>query len=190
MLDQLHQRRNRPEWVLSFVYDCIVEEENDFSTQFLQMQKNQIIDLQEHSERYCNVLPVFGFNSAKYDFNLIKSYLLLILVNERDIELTFIRKDNQFVSFRFGDIQLLDIMGFLGRATSLDSFHKTYKTKVTEGFIPSERFGCPKKNNNKELLPYDSFCSVLRTSSPLKKIVTTFKTLLTAVQQQSQNMNR
>ena len=83
VLEQLNQRRNR---VSNFVDNCIVEEEKDLSTQFLQMQKNQLIDLEEHFERYCNVLPVFGFNSAKYDINLIKSYFLPILVNERDVE--------------------------------------------------------------------------------------------------------
>ena len=62
------------------------------STQFLQIQKNQLIDLQVSLERYCNVLSVFNFNSAKYDLNLIKSYLLPILVNERDIEPTVIKK--------------------------------------------------------------------------------------------------
>ena len=112
VLEQLNQRRNR---VSNFVDDCFVEEEEkDLSTQFLQMQKNHIIDLQEHFERYCNVSPVFGFNSAKYDINLIKSYLLPTLVNERDIEPTVMKKANQFVSFKFGDIQLLDIMNFLG----------------------------------------------------------------------------
>ena len=69
ILEQLNQRRNG---VSNFVDDCIVEEaEKDLSTQFLQMQKNQLIDLQEHFERYCNVLSVFGFNSPKYDINLI-----------------------------------------------------------------------------------------------------------------------
>ena len=43
--------------------------------------------------------PVFGFNSAKYDIYLMKSYLLPILVNERDIEPTVIKKANQFVFF-------------------------------------------------------------------------------------------
>ena len=88
------------------------------------MQKNQLTDLQEHFERYCNVLPVFRFNSAKYDIDQIKSYLLPIHVNERDVEPTVIKKANQFVSFKFGDIQLLDIMNLLGGATSLDSFLK------------------------------------------------------------------
>ena len=93
ILEQLNQRRNRAERLSNVVDDCIVEkEEKDLSTQFLQMQKNQLIDLQEHFERYCNVLPVFGFNSAKYDISLIKSHLLPILVNERYIEPTVIKK--------------------------------------------------------------------------------------------------
>ena len=100
------------------------------------MQKNQLIDLQDFFERYCNVLPVFGLNSAKYAINLIKSYLLPILVNERDIEPTVMKKANQFVSFKFGDFQFLDNMNFLGGATSLDSFLKDYKTKETKAFFP------------------------------------------------------
>ena len=81
------------------------------------MQKNQLIDLQEHLESYCNVLPVFGFNSAKYDINLIKFYLLPILNNERNMEPTVIKKANQFVSFTSGDVQFLYIANFLGGAT-------------------------------------------------------------------------
>ena len=65
-------------------------------------------------------MPVFGFNSAKSDINLIKSYLLPILVNGQGIEPTVIKKANQLVSFKFGDIQLLYIMNFLGGATSLE----------------------------------------------------------------------
>ena len=133
------------------------------------MQKNQLIDLQEHFESYCNVLPVFGFNSAKYDIDLIKSYLVPILVSERVIEPTVIKKANQFVSFKFGDIQLLDIMNFLGGATSLDSFLKAHKTKETKGFFPYEWFDCPEKMNNNKLPPYNSFFSVLRNSNPLEK---------------------
>ena len=182
ILEQLNQGHNRAEKVSNFVDDCIVEEEEkDLFTQLLQMQKKQIIDLEEHFERYCNVLPVFEFNSAKYDFDVIKSYLLPNLVNERDIEPTVIKKANPFVSFKFGDIQLLDIMNFLGGATSVDSFLKAYNTKETKGFFPYEWFDCPEKKNNKKLPPYDSFFSILRSCNPLKKITTTFKTLLTVV---------
>ena len=169
ILEQLNQRRTRAERVSNFVDDCIVEQQKDLSTQFLQMQTNQLIDLQEHSERYCNVLPVFGINSANYDINLIKLYLLPIFVNEQGIEPTVIKEANQFVSFKFGDIKVLDIITFLGGATSLDSFLKAYKTKETKGFFPYEWFDCPEKMNNKELPPYDSFFNILRNSNPLEK---------------------
>ena len=74
ILEQLNQRRKQAEGVSNSADHCMVEEEEekDLSTQLPQMQKNQLMDLQEHFERYCNVLPVFGFNSAKYDINLIK----------------------------------------------------------------------------------------------------------------------
>ena len=102
-----------------------------------------MLDLQESLERYCNVLPVFGFNSAKYDLNLIKSYLLPNLFNERDIEPTAIKKANHFFSFKVSDVQLMDTMNFLCGATSLDSFFKAYKTSETKGFFPHERFDHP-----------------------------------------------
>ena len=79
---------------------------------------------------------MFGFKSAKYDLDLIKSYLLPILVNEREIEPTVIKKANQFFSLKFGDIKLLDIMSFLGEAASLDSFLKAYKTSEATGIFP------------------------------------------------------
>ena len=69
MLEKLTQRHNRRDQ--ADLDDC--DNEICASTHFLQIQKNQLIDLQESLERYCNVLPVFGFNIAKYDLNLIKS---------------------------------------------------------------------------------------------------------------------
>ena len=82
ILEPLNQRHSRAETVMDFVDGCIINsEEQDLST--LYIQKNQLIDSQEHFERYCNVLLVFGFNSAKYDLNLIKFSLLPILVSKQ-----------------------------------------------------------------------------------------------------------
>ena len=127
ILENLTQRHNRREHARIDMSQDDCDNEICVSTQFSHIQKNQLIDLQESLERYCNVLLVFGFNSAKHDLNLIKSYLLPFLVNERDIEPTVIKNTNRFISFNFGDIQLLVIMNFLGGATSLDSFLKAYK---------------------------------------------------------------
>ena len=120
ILEKPTQRHNRREQ--AHLDDC--DNKTCSSTQFLQIQRKQLNDLQEHLERYCNILSIFGFKSAKYDLNLIKSYFLPILVNERNIEPTVIKKANQFISFKAVDIQLLDIMNFLGGPTSLNSFLK------------------------------------------------------------------
>ena len=179
-LESLNERRCRNQRGFEFEDHCFEDdkEEKEASTQILQIQKNQLIELQEHLERHCNVLPVFGFNGAKYDINLIKSYLLPVLINERNMEPTVIKKANKFVSFKFGDVQLLDIMKFLGGATSLDSFLKAYKTAETKGFFPYEWFDCPQKMNNSELPPYDAFFSKLRNVNPLEKDYSDYQNLL------------
>ena len=133
ILEKLTQRHNRRE--PADLDEC--DDETCTSTQYLQIRKKQLIDLQQHLERYCNVLPVFGFNSAKYDVNLIKSYLLPILVNVRNIEHTVIKKANQFISFKFGDIQQLDFMNFLGGATSLDSSWRHTKLQRQKDSFPT-----------------------------------------------------
>ena len=117
--------------------ECIDdEEETDASTHFLGIQKNQLIDLMQSLERYTNALPVFGFNSGRYDINLIKSYLIPYLINEKEIEPSVIKKANDFVSFKFGDVQFLDIMKILGGATTLASFLKAYTASEMKGYFP------------------------------------------------------
>ena len=147
VLEELNERHSQGKRVIGSEdneYFNDTSEEKELPTQFLQMQKNQLIDLKEHFEQYCNTLPVFGFNSADYGINLIESYLLPTFVNERQIEPAFIKKAIQFVSIKFGEVQLVDIMNFLSGATSFDSFPKAYKTGETKRFIPNEWFDNPK----------------------------------------------
>ena len=62
ILEQLNQRHSQRERVIDYDNDEYFNDtpgEKELSTQFLQMQKNQIIDSQEHFERYCNTLPLF-----------------------------------------------------------------------------------------------------------------------------------
>ena len=157
ILEKLTQGQNRRESARSDLNQDDCYKEICTSTQFLQTQKNQLSDLQETLERYCNVLPVFGLNSAKHDLNSIKSYLFPILVNERDIEPTVIKKANQFISFKFGENQLLIIMNFLGGATSFDSFLKAYKTSEENDFFPTNGLITLTKCRNKNFLHMTPF---------------------------------
>ena len=78
----------------------------------------------------------------------------------------FIGKDNQFISFKSGYIQLLDIFNCLGAATNLDSFSKVSETK---GYFPFEWFNDPEKLKSTQLPPYETFFSKLRNNNPLKE---------------------
>ena len=73
------------------------------------------------------------------------------------------------MSFKFGDVQFLDTMSFLGGATIPESFLKAYKTAETKGFFPYEWFDCPQKMSNSELPPQDAFFSKLRNVNSLEK---------------------
>ena len=96
------------------------------------------------------------------------------------MESIVIKKANQFVSFNFGDVQLLHIMNFLGGATSLDSFLKAYKTAETKGVFPYEWFDCTQKMNDGELPPYDAFFSKLRNVNPLEKDYSDYQNVLSS----------
>ena len=95
-----------------------------------------MFDLKQHLERYVNTIPVFGFNSGRYDLNFIKPYLIPYLICDKEIEPPVIKKANDFISFNFGDVQFLDIMKFLGGATTLYSFLNAYKASKTKSFFP------------------------------------------------------
>ena len=107
--------------------------------------------------------------------NIKKTYLLLFLVIERGIELIVIKKTDQFLSFKLGDVQLLDILNNLARTTRLGSSLKAYKTSETKNYFPHEWFNDPEKLNNTQLPLYETFFSKLPNSNPLEKDYSDFQ---------------
>ena len=95
ILVKLNQRHSRREQAKRFD-----RRQNDYakdnctSSQILQIRMIQIFYLQESLERYCNVLRVFGFSSAKGDLNYFNSHLLLIFAT--DVCLVLFWKDTNF----------------------------------------------------------------------------------------------
>ena len=125
-----------------------------------------------------DTLPVFGFDSGKYDLNLIKSYLIPHLLNDKAVIPTVIKKANQFISFKFGEVQIRDTVNFLGGATTLDSFLKAYQSEETKSYFPYEWFDSPSKLDCSHIPPYDSFLSKLKNLNPLEKDFAQFDKLM------------
>ena len=104
----------------------IEDEDCSFEMKIQKSKLRKLFNLKDEVNRYFSELPVFGFNISRYDLNLIKDYLLKILLLERNCSPSVIRKRNQFIGMNFLGLQFLDILIFLGGSVSLDNFLKAY----------------------------------------------------------------
>ena len=95
--------------------------------------------------------------------NLIKSYLIPCWICDKEQETSVIKKANDFICFKFGDVQFFDIMKFLGEVSNRDSFLKAYKAGETKGFFPYELFDNPGTLDFPELRTYEAFLVNLET---------------------------
>ena len=139
ILGQLNHRHSQREQIIDFDDDEYFNdtvEEKELSTQFLQMQRNQLIDLQEHFGRYCNTLPLLVLTVQSMISNGSSLICCQFLLTNDKLNQQLSKKliANQFVSSKFGDVLLLDNLNFLGGATSLHSFLKAYKREETKRF--------------------------------------------------------
>ena len=172
-LRQLNQKHSHWEGIIDYdndEYFNVTAEEMVLSTQFLQTQKNKLIVLQEHFKRYCNTLPVFGFNSAEYDINLIKSCLLPILVNERKLNQQLSRKLISLFASSLLMCSYLIFWTFLVGLLVLTRSSKIIKRRKPKLFSPMSCSTVVRqyKLKNKKVPSYDFF-SKLRNVNPLEK---------------------
>ncbi len=87
---------------------------------------------------YMASLPVLGFNSAKYDINLVKEKLAKCL-NMHQQEYGFVVKQaNAYSCIATDTMKFLDISHFLAPGTSYARFLKAYGVEERKGFMPYE----------------------------------------------------
>ena len=89
-----------------------------------------------------------------------------------------IRRANQFVSFNFGDVPLLDILNFLGGPMNFVSFLKAHRTSETKSYFPCQQFDEPEKLNSSQFPPYKTFFSKLRNNNSLEEDNLDFQSLI------------
>ena len=121
ILETLGQRHTREKRNTSFTKGVLKKTAMIAALQLLSSKtKIQVTNMQDHLQRYCDVLLVIGCNSAKCDKLSITSDLIAILINEPDFGPVVTA--NYCILFKMWDIQLLDIMSYPRETTSLDYF--------------------------------------------------------------------
>ena len=143
------------------------KDDMDPHLKFLLQQRTILSRLRDDLRDYCETLIVFGFNSSRYDLNLIKEPLLKYLLFSRNVEPKSIRKSNQFVSMKFLGLQFLDILNFIGGSTSLDKFLKAYGVEESKGYFPYEWFDTVDKLEETDIPSAECFFNKLKNCNVL-----------------------
>lgn len=119
--------------------------------------------------RYCRQLPVIGFNSGKYDLNLIKGKIAYHLQLHKSVNKNFIvKKNNNYVCLSNDTLKFLDMSNYLPPGTSYDSFLATFQVPVRKSFFPYEYFSSLDVLNDTSLPPKEAFYSTLKRCNVLE----------------------
>ena len=111
---------------------------------------------------YVRQVPVLGFNSAKYDLNLIKTKLAKHLGLHEEEYCFTIKKNNAYACISTDHLKFLDVSHFLAPGTSYAKFLKAYQVEESKGYLPYEWFDDISKLDHTELPPPSAFYSSLK----------------------------
>ena len=122
-------------------------------------------------DRYLRQLPVVGFNSGKYDINVIKPYLVrqLAFESEEDEAKPFgkginslIKKNNNFMNINTRKFRFLDVINYIAPGFSYSKYLKAYDVEEAKGFFPYEYVKHLDQLKETCLPPKEAFYSSLR----------------------------
>ena len=112
-------------------------------------QKNRI-------QEWCDQVPVLGFNSGKYNLNLIKEHFVNKITNTaKNIKVA--KKANQTMFLLTPHFRFLDVMNYLGPGTSYNKWVKAYGCKLQKSWFPYEWFNNPDKLQHPGLPDYPAW---------------------------------
>ena len=112
-------------------------------------------------KQWCGQVPVIGFNSGRYDLNLIRKYFISHLGQEK---VDSGEKQRQIMYMKTPQFVFLDVINYLAPGITYDKWVKTYGAKQTKSWLPYEWFDSADKLCYKGLPPYRCWFSQLKNS--------------------------
>ena len=124
-------------------------------------QRKHLGCLKTRFEDYIKELPVIGFNSGKYDINVIKANIYRFLQEDEKIKF-IVKRNNNHMCIKTERLKFVDIMNFLAPGFNYDTFIKAYDCQLKKGFFPYEWLDSINKLSATSLPPRDAFYSSLK----------------------------
>ena len=111
-------------------------------------------------ETWVKQVPVFGFNSGRYDINMIKEYFVKYLAEISNVNDA--KKENSYMFLSLPNFKFLDIKSYLAPGLSYDAWCRAYGTELQKLVFPYEWFDSFEKLNHKGPVKYEDFFSSLK----------------------------
>ena len=105
-------------------------------------------------------VPVFGFNSGRYDINMIKEYFVKNLAALSDVNVA--KKENSYMFLSTPNFKFLDIKNYLAPGLSYDAWCRAYGCELQKRAFPYEWFDSFEKLNHIGPVKYEEFYSSLK----------------------------
>ena len=130
------------------------EEENGKKT------VNPCKTLEKQLQTWLRQLPVIGFNSGKYDLNVVKKFFVPLLIHNNA---AVIKRQNTFMCFSTTNLKFLDVTQYLAPGVSYDKYLKAYGCELQKGHFPYEYMDGIGKLADRALPPQAAFYSQLKS---------------------------
>ena len=159
------------------------KQENDEELEMGEVKTNPYKTLIGQLLGWLHQLPFIGFNSGKYDLNVIKQFFVPYLLkpskhddnddkdedideeddDDDDDETRFvIKRQNTFMCFRTKKLTFLDVTNYLAPGFSYDKYLKAYGCELQKGHFPYEYMDGIGKLEDIALPPQEAFYSRLK----------------------------
>ncbi len=160
------------------IAEAMKNDENDEDGQ--PAKKLPLERLKEELDAYLKELNIIGFNSGKYDLNVIKCFLITGLQQKKQWEdeeefmdvdgempkkdaISFtVKKNNNIMCLKTEQFKFVDILNYLAPGFSYDKFLKAFGCSLQKGFLPYEWIDDLQKLEYPELPPHSAFYSQLK----------------------------
>ena len=145
---ELRKRKN--EWNKATLYKSEDEKKNN--------------PYEKHIQQLCSwlrQLPVIGFNSGRYDLNVVKKFFTPYMLKNDEIQFV-IKRQNTFMCFSTEKLKLCDIVNYLAPGFSYDKYLKAYGCELQKGHFPYEYMDGVGKLDDRAIPPQAAFFSQLK----------------------------
>jgi hypothetical protein len=142
----------------AFLDDDELQEENE-------KEKNVYKKLKDELDAYCRQSIVLGFNSAKYDMNLVKAYLAKQLDMHCPGETFTVKRNNSYACLANDTFKMLDVASYMSPVVSYAKFLKAFDVAENKRLFPYEWFDGVDKLNHPTLSSHEDFYSSMTDCS-------------------------